>query len=455
MHANHKRQSLSRSFVTLMTLTSVFSGGGCARLYHMMHYNGVSEALHEHHRSYYHSPATGRIIAKEHHPSVCPVELPCYGYEPTCWRRWPEECVGCPPDDEVIHQGTIVEQPAAPIVPPHASIKQPTPAQQQPAPVIMNESSAEIAEPTDDFEAPADIESRLPADEVPAGDVPAGDEGADVPLPDDSALPGASNEPVGRTTPGPVAAHQIQRLDQAVPLSDMSVAVAAASKTLEHQSEESAESVEEVFESAIQATAGRSQPLPIEVTDIEEPVAPESVTVSKQEEIVEAEPAPSPDVAEEATDSISSLVLPNSQVPLEMSDTADVPAAEAIADAVDATFVEKPVSPATDVTTEVAAVAAQLPPAAEDKSVSEKDEDPNAAMVDAVDSESEVREVPRFKIAAVLPPSSQSNASTESKASSVRLQMNGPATIRFVNKRAEENVKPVAKKPATSGIRFR
>ena len=41
------------------------------------------------------------IIPKEHH-NVCPVEPPCFGYEPTCWHRWPIECEKCPVQGEVL-----------------------------------------------------------------------------------------------------------------------------------------------------------------------------------------------------------------------------------------------------------------------------------------------------------------------------------------------------------------
>ncbi len=422
----------------------------------MMHYNCVSEALHDHHRSYYHSPETGRIIAKEHHPSACPVELPCYGYEPTCWRRWPEECVGCPPDEEVIHHGTIVEQPAAPIVPTHSALKQPTPASQQPAPVIMPESPADdVAVPADDVEAPADIDTRVPVDEVPAPD-----EGADVPLPDDSALPGASNQPVRQAEPGPVAVRSIQRLDDAVPLNDVPMALAAAGDAVEARVNEMKAEAEEVFESAIQARLNTTQPVAIQVEDIEEPAAPQVVAVEKQAEPVAAEPAANDgadEVAalEEASEETTTMVLADPREPARSVPVADVPATETIAENVEASFVEKQAPTSVEPVTEVVEVAGNLPLAAEDKSVSQKDEDPNAAMVDAVDSEEEVREVPKFKIAAVLPSAPQANETASENTSSVRLQVNGPATIRFVNKRTQEMVQPVAKKPTTSGIRFR
>ena len=90
MHANFTRTYRSLSNLALLaTLTSLTSG--CAHLYHTINYNPLAELVHEHHRSYYHSPKTGRIIPKEHH-NVCPVEPPCFGYEPSCWHRWPIEC---------------------------------------------------------------------------------------------------------------------------------------------------------------------------------------------------------------------------------------------------------------------------------------------------------------------------------------------------------------------------
>ena len=78
---------------------------GCAGAYHALHYNSVARSLHEHPKNFYHSGHTGRIVAKHH--QTCPVEPPCYGYEPTCWRRWPVECENCPIADEVI-QGEVI-----------------------------------------------------------------------------------------------------------------------------------------------------------------------------------------------------------------------------------------------------------------------------------------------------------------------------------------------------------
>ncbi|MGA2257506.1 MAG: hypothetical protein ABSG53_22835, partial [Thermoguttaceae bacterium] len=56
---------------------------------------------------------------------------PCYGYHPTCWRQWPDCCVGCPPPPVPVP----TESPAAPprnLPPPEVT---PTP-QGVPAPTL-------------------------------------------------------------------------------------------------------------------------------------------------------------------------------------------------------------------------------------------------------------------------------------------------------------------------------
>ncbi|MFC1758433.1 hypothetical protein ACFL2H_06650 [Planctomycetota bacterium] len=81
---------------------------GCAKVYHAVHYNPVSLAMHDHVKNYYHSDKTGRIIAKER--CYIPEEPPCYGYEPTCWTRWPADCPKCPIDCECEQEVTIQDQ---------------------------------------------------------------------------------------------------------------------------------------------------------------------------------------------------------------------------------------------------------------------------------------------------------------------------------------------------------
>ena len=111
-------ESLSLLILAVVLVTST----GCARMYHAFHYNGIARTLHEEPRNYFHSGKTGRIIPKE--KCYCPVELPCYGFEPTCWRRWPEECVRCPVADEVIngeiliHENDVIESSAKAVFPP-------------------------------------------------------------------------------------------------------------------------------------------------------------------------------------------------------------------------------------------------------------------------------------------------------------------------------------------------
>lgn len=97
----------------LLALACVTSSG-CAKLYHAVHYNPMSLAMHDHVKTYYHSEKTGRIIAKDR--CYIPEEPPCYGYEPTCWSRWPADCPKCPVDcdcetDEVIISEQVVATP--------------------------------------------------------------------------------------------------------------------------------------------------------------------------------------------------------------------------------------------------------------------------------------------------------------------------------------------------------
>jgi hypothetical protein len=94
MHANPQRPCLRWTALALLA-TSTLLSGGCAKFFHEWHYNPVTRSLHDHRLSYYQSPHTGRIIPKEHH-AMPMVEFPCFGYESTCWHRWPQECGPCP-----------------------------------------------------------------------------------------------------------------------------------------------------------------------------------------------------------------------------------------------------------------------------------------------------------------------------------------------------------------------
>ena len=172
MHANYIRPRLSWTPLALIA-TSILLSGGCAKFYHEWHYNYITKSLHEHRLSYYHSPHSGRMIPKEHH-QVCPVDLPCFGYESTCWHRWPAECVNCPVDRQgavIVHgpygNGHSVEEEVI-LQPSEAESLQPSPAEAVAPPV----DPADVLDSTDAFDP-----------------VPGPTEGARQPEPLRSAMP--------------------------------------------------------------------------------------------------------------------------------------------------------------------------------------------------------------------------------------------------------------------------
>ena len=90
MHRTQRQVWLNRITLVVLSATTL-SVSGCAKLYHLSHYNFFGKEWADHQRTYYHSPYTGRIIAKEH-GHFCVAEPPCFGYEPTCWTPWPAQC---------------------------------------------------------------------------------------------------------------------------------------------------------------------------------------------------------------------------------------------------------------------------------------------------------------------------------------------------------------------------
>jgi hypothetical protein len=99
------RTILARRATVTGLLVALAGVAGCAPLYHLTHYQYPFAALENRHRSYYHSPQTGKIIPK---PGCQPfAEPPCFGYESTCWQRWPEYCPACPvAGDMVLYEHT-------------------------------------------------------------------------------------------------------------------------------------------------------------------------------------------------------------------------------------------------------------------------------------------------------------------------------------------------------------
>jgi hypothetical protein len=200
MLANPRRRKLGQALASLVA-ASLLATSGCAKLYHAIHYNCVAEALTDHHRLYYHSPSTGRIIVKKR-AEDCRVELPCYGYSSTCWRQWPEGCEKCPVESS--EPAPIVNAvPAESVVP--GTVVEPTPAA-APAEESLDQEANEAAaaaedtseavkeeeanlqdlgaeEPSDAAETRAD-ESNSPDSEAPEAETPAAD---DEIVPDDAA----------------------------------------------------------------------------------------------------------------------------------------------------------------------------------------------------------------------------------------------------------------------------
>ena len=111
---------------------------GCATVKYDLHH--AKSELHElsghNNWPFYHSPHTGEIVPKHSSHGVDCYEYyepPFYGYNATCWRRWPAGWVGCPMVEEEI----IVEEPIKGYVPAPADVKQtPDTNKIQPAPPI-------------------------------------------------------------------------------------------------------------------------------------------------------------------------------------------------------------------------------------------------------------------------------------------------------------------------------
>ncbi len=126
------------------------SSVGCVSLKHYVrHHTLAGQAADSHHKndSYYHCPHCGQIIPKEGFDK-CPrcMKIPAYyGYEPTCWRQFPDGW-GCLPesvannpefwqqgmvDSDRVNQETLAEPeevtapPAEEIAPPPAETKAP------------------------------------------------------------------------------------------------------------------------------------------------------------------------------------------------------------------------------------------------------------------------------------------------------------------------------------------
>ncbi len=140
MHSTQINAWLTRMALVVLSTTTVFFHG-CAHSYHFAHYNFLGKQAAEHYRPYYHSPHTGRIIAKTHGP-YCPVEPPCFGFEPTCWNQWPAQCPSqC--NQPVYHEGAVVVEEV--VQPAPTAI----PAEEMPAEIPAEQADPDLDEATD------------------------------------------------------------------------------------------------------------------------------------------------------------------------------------------------------------------------------------------------------------------------------------------------------------------
>lgn len=89
------------SVTTMVVL--VGTSAGCVTWKHHVNRHGIGAIVAKHQdQRYYHCSHCGQIVPREGF-SKCPrcMQVPVYhGYEPTCWRQWPEGW-GCPPESVV------------------------------------------------------------------------------------------------------------------------------------------------------------------------------------------------------------------------------------------------------------------------------------------------------------------------------------------------------------------
>ena len=94
-------------WIALLLLAS-----GCANIKYDVHHakSEMNELSGHNGWPFYHSPQTGEIVPKhpKHHPECYEYyEPPFFGYNATCWRRWPAGWVGCP----IVEEEIILEEP--------------------------------------------------------------------------------------------------------------------------------------------------------------------------------------------------------------------------------------------------------------------------------------------------------------------------------------------------------
>lgn len=94
---------LASAIVTGCLLTTT----GCVKIGHEVRYSEAGRALNRIEDPYYHSPQTGRIVMRPKKAAqYCYSEPAYYGFEATCWQRWPDGWVGCPCQEETIENLT-------------------------------------------------------------------------------------------------------------------------------------------------------------------------------------------------------------------------------------------------------------------------------------------------------------------------------------------------------------
>ncbi len=96
--ALRKQSRSERGVAIAVGIILLAADGGCARLQYGLY--KVSREVHQLCGSdnpyYFHSPHTGEIMPRGHGECPPPCDLPYFGYEATCWHRWPPGWTPCP-----------------------------------------------------------------------------------------------------------------------------------------------------------------------------------------------------------------------------------------------------------------------------------------------------------------------------------------------------------------------
>lgn len=509
MYANVTRPDRSLTGLLLLAMAATFSGG-CAQTYHFLHYNPVAELVHDHHKSYYHSPKTGRIIPKEHH-QVCAVELPCFGYEPTCWHRWPEECGKCPLDGEVVsgpyhgqevivHEEIIgqgMPQQATPIEQPDPAVDQfddsvpalDEPPLGEPEAIVPDASRLEGSAETDAYEPKVPTnESRRPTAprfaETPQRTPPALSD-----LPVDLTPPAKSSRSTVADSEGQQVTVDSERIAQTEPAVELPKPVAVPS-IMKSPATVASSDAELAREQAQSELAQSELPQPVksqpEVTQNEVPEA-QGAEIGTEVEIVTTIPAspiqriaPLPGLGLAAGDPVPGNSVPASDQlvsdrPVPRSNQGSSRRIAPASPTVETPSLEAPVSEPTAeasiadvVATEIAAAPAASVEAdqdavpfvdvVDDSALSQAAEGKAAEALESVEQPSTQPEVaavvnkplPRFAIKPVLPPPTQATV-----AAPLQLKTAPPVSVRFVSEQTREPATDVVDRSSNSSLRFR